>query len=42
MGKWQLEVVRMTIYIFFPVAAFYGFHQVKIAMQDTHYSTILV
>lgn len=29
MGSWQLEVGRMALYVFFPVAAFYYFHRVK-------------
>jgi len=28
MGNWQLEVFRMGVYIFFPVATFYAYHQV--------------
>jgi hypothetical protein len=28
MGNWQLEVAKMAIYVFFPVGAFYFYHQV--------------
>lgn len=28
MGNWQLEVFKMAIYIFMPVASFYVYHQV--------------
>ncbi len=28
MGTWYLEIVKMAIYIFIPVGAFYGYHQV--------------
>ena len=34
MGNWQLEVVKMGIYIFTPVAAFYYFHQVEYFKED--------
>lgn len=27
MGNWQLEVVKMTLYMAFPVGAFYFFNQ---------------
>lgn len=28
MGNWQLEVAKMAVYVFMPVAAFYVYHQV--------------
>ena len=28
MGKWQLEVAKMGLYMIFPVASFYAYHQV--------------
>ena len=28
MGKWQLEVAKMALYMIFPVASFYAYHQV--------------
>lgn len=28
MGNWQLEVAKMALYVFFPVASFYAYHQV--------------
>ena len=34
MGTWHLEVFRMTIYIFTPVVAFYGFHQLPFYKED--------
>ena len=29
MGTWHLEAAKMAIYIFVPVIAFYGYHQVR-------------
>ena len=31
MGTWHLEAFKMALYIFMPVAAFYGYHQVRLA-----------
>lgn len=28
MGTWHLEAFKMALYIFMPVVAFYGYHQV--------------
>ena len=28
MGTWHLEAAKMAVYIFMPVVAFYGYHQV--------------
>jgi hypothetical protein len=35
MGNWQLEVGKMVVYIFMPVAAFYGYHQARRSQQVT-------
>ena len=29
MGNWQLEVAKMAVYMAFPVASFYVYHQVN-------------
>ena len=29
MGTWHLEAAKMAVYIFMPVVAFYGYHQVR-------------
>lgn len=34
MGNWQLEVFRFGLYVFMPVLAFYGFHQVDLFKDD--------
>ena len=33
MGNWQLEVGKFAIYMMFPVASFYAYHQVEIMGQ---------
>ena len=34
MGNWQLEVGKFAIYMMFPVASFYAYHQVEIFGQN--------
>ena len=47
MGNWQLEVAKMGLYMAFPVASFYAYHQVRLYITirghitelDNFYST---
>lgn len=41
MGNWQLEVFKMAIYIFMPVASFYVYHQVCWGISLLHSSQLI-